>query len=238
MRRHHGQGAGQSPRGKKQTGTDKDKERGARRKALLATYEPDKRLDSWLKVKKDYNTTFDTLDLIPVAAWHGSGRKAKWWSPILLACRNPATGSLEAVCKCISGFSDKFYGDNKARYAVGGDAVISRPAYVDYAGEPDVWFEPQEVWEMAFADITISPTYTAAIGLVHEDRGLSLRFPRFLKVREDKSVDEASSSDFLAALWRKQEAKPKSEGEGDGDGVGDGVGDVATNRADKDEDWD
>jgi DNA ligase-1 len=53
-------------------------EKKTRRKALLATYEPDKRLDSWLKVKKDYSTTFDTLDLIPVAAWHGQGRKAQW----------------------------------------------------------------------------------------------------------------------------------------------------------------
>jgi DNA ligase-1 len=59
----------------------------------------------------------------------------------------------------------------------------------------------------AFADITISPTYKAAIGLVSEEKGLSLRFPRFLKKREDKGVDEASTSEFLAGLWRKQEEK-------------------------------
>ncbi len=182
---------------------------GARRKALLATYEPDKRLDSWLKVKKDYNTSADTIDLIPIAAWHGSGRKAKWWSPILLAVRNPGTGSLEAVTKCISGFTDKFYQANKEKYEEGGENVIARPSYVEYNGYPDVWFEPQEVWEMAFADITMSPTYLAALGLVSEERGLSMRFPRFLKVREDKSIDEASTSDFLAELWRKQEAKVK-----------------------------
>ncbi|KAI9868884.1 MAG: hypothetical protein M1830_005496, partial [Pleopsidium flavum] len=64
-----------------------------------------------------------------------------------------------------------------------------------------------EVWEMAFADITMSPTYTAAIGLVSDERGLSLRFPRFLKVREDKSIEEASTADFLAGLWRKQQAR-------------------------------
>lgn len=121
------------------------KEKGGRRKALLATYEPDKRLDSWLKVKKDYNASADTLDLIPIAAWHGSGRKAKWWSPILLAVRNPDTGSLEAVTKCISGFTDKFYQANKEKYAVGSENVISRPSYVEYPGQPDVWFEPQEV---------------------------------------------------------------------------------------------
>lgn len=185
-----------------------DKERGTRRKALLSTYEPDKRLDSWLKVKKDYNASADTIDLIPIAAWHGQGRKAKWWSPILLAVRNPTTGSLEAVTKCISGFTDKFYKENKERYNEDtGENLISRPSYIEYPYSPDVWFEPQEVWEMAFADITKSPTYLAAIGLVDEDRGLSMRFPRFLKVRDDKGIDEASTSDFLAELWFKQEAK-------------------------------
>ena len=216
-----------------------------RRKPLLATYEPDKRLDSWLKVKKDYGATSDTLDLVPVAAWHGMGRKAKWWSPILMAVRNEETGSLEAVTKCMSGFSDAFYKENRAFYDdAGGDGDDddnddddvddddcddenedgkekedkkdtnvktanntrrTKPAYVDYYGpEPDVWFEPKEVWEMAFADITLSPTYTAAIGLVSEARGLSLRFPRFLRKRPDKGIDEASTSTFLANLYRKQ----------------------------------
>jgi DNA ligase-1 len=184
----------------------------SRRKALLATYEPDKRLDSWLKVKKDYGTTFDSLDLIPIAGWHGQGRKSNWWSPILLAVRNETTGSLEAVCKCISGFTDAFYKANKQFYDEGGPNVLGgKPGYVEYnGGYPDVWFEPQEVWEIAFADITISPVYTAAIGLVSEEKGLSLRFPRFLKKREDKGIDEASNSEFLAGLWEKQEAKAPS----------------------------
>lgn len=189
------------------------KQKDTRRKALLSTYEPDKRLESWLKVKKDYSTFSETLDLIPVAGWHGQGRKAKWWSPILLAVRNPETGTLEAVTKCMSGFTDRFYQANKDKYAEGSHNVISRPAYVEYYGEPDVWFEPQEVWEMAFADITLSPTYTAAIGLVSDERGLSLRFPRFLAVREDKSIDEASTSDYLALLWRKQVKKSRVEEE-------------------------
>ncbi|OJD38100.1 dna ligase 1 [Diplodia corticola] len=212
-----------------------EKKTSGRRKALLATYEPDKRLDSWLKVKKDYNTSADTIDLIPIGAWHGNGRKCKWWSPILLAVRNPETGCLEAVTKCMSGFTDKFYATNRAKYdpdigsitasdddGEDGDEqerngkvrlsnVRSRkPAFVEYNGEPAVWFEPQEVWECAFADITLSPTYTAAIGLISEERGLSLRFPRFLRVREDKSIEEASTNDFLADLYRKQEAKTSS----------------------------
>ncbi|KAI5309984.1 hypothetical protein KEM55_001990 [Ascosphaera atra] len=189
-----------------------NQKKSARRKVLLSTYEPDKRLESWLKVKKDYSASSDTLDLVPIAGWHGSGRKANWWSPVLLAVRNPETGSLEAVTKCMSGFTDKFYQSMKDKYSEGSENVISHPYYVEYSGpEPAVWFNPSEVWEIAFADITLSPTYTAAIGLVSEERGLSLRFPRFLKVREDKGIDEASSSDYLASLFRKQSTIAKSE---------------------------
>ncbi|KAL5611999.1 hypothetical protein BROUX41_000438 [Berkeleyomyces rouxiae] len=189
------------------------------KKALLATYEPDKRLESWLKVKKDYNASFDTLDLIPVAAWHGSGRKSKWWSPILMAVRNEETGSLEAVCKCMSGFTDAFYKANREFYGDDMDEDTARntrkaqPAFVEYTGpDPDIWFEPQEVWEMGFADITLSPTYSAAMGLISDERGLSLRFPRFIKKREDKSIEEASTNEFLAGLYQKQETTgPKTE---------------------------
>ncbi|KAF2731737.1 ATP-dependent DNA ligase [Polyplosphaeria fusca] len=186
----------------------------SRRKALLSTYEPDKRLDSWLKVKKDYNDSADTLDLIPIGGFHGQGRKSKWWSPILLAVRNTETGALEAVTKCMSGFTDKFYQSNREKYnkddPENTNVLPEKPHYVDYnggGGWPDVWFEPQEVWEVAFADITLSPTYTAAIGLISEERGLSTRFPRFLKTREDKSIDEATESADLAGLYRKQEAR-------------------------------
>jgi DNA ligase 1 len=135
---------------KKAKAAEKELKKKTRRKALLSTYEPDKRLDSWLKVKKDYSTTFDTLDLIPIAGWHGQGRKSKWWSPILLAVRNEETGSLEAVCKCISGFTDTFYKANKEYYEEEGEHVLGgKPSYVDYeGGYPDVWFEPQEVWEV------------------------------------------------------------------------------------------
>lgn len=173
--------------------------KGSRRKPLLATYEPDKRLESWLKVKKDYTSSSDTLDLIPIGGWHGQGRKAKWWSPVLLAIRNPSTGALEAVCKCISGFTDKMYGEITSFYSSdSGNTSTAKKGYYDSALTPAVWFEPREVWEIAFADITLSPTYSAGLGLVSDERGMSLRFPRFVRRRMDKSVEEASTGEFLA----------------------------------------
>ena len=49
----------------------------------------------------------------------------------------------------------------------------------------------------------------AALGLVSQERGLSLRFPRFIKVRDDKSIFDASTPEFLAKMWHNQERKGK-----------------------------
>ena len=79
-------------------------EKQTRLKSLPSTYEPDVRTSAWLKLKKDYiDGISDSLDLVPVGAWHGNGRKAQWWSPVLLALWDPTGERLVAVCKCMSG---------------------------------------------------------------------------------------------------------------------------------------
>lgn len=58
----------------------------------------------------------------------------------------------------------------------------------------------------------------AAFGLVSDSRGLSLRFPRFIKVREDKKLAQASDSAFLAKMWKEQQGKSSDKkGADDGD---------------------
>lgn len=50
---------------------------------------------------------------------------------------------------------------------------------------------------------TLSPVYPAAQSLLGE-RGVSVRFPRFMKIREDKGIEQATSSEQLAAMFEKQ----------------------------------
>ncbi|TKY88995.1 hypothetical protein EX895_002236 [Sporisorium graminicola] len=203
-----------------------------RGKALLSTYEPDKRCESWLKVKKDYvDGLGDSLDLVPIGAWHGMGRKASWWSPMLLALYEPTTGVLQAVCKCISGFTDAFYKDLNVRYAEGSDTCVparyGEPSPFGIELEtgslwPDVWWKPSEVWEIRGADVTVSPNYTAAIGLVSEERGLSIRFPRFIRKREDKTVEQASTPASLAKIYFEQQKAAPAPGQGQVEEEGNG----------------
>lgn len=313
-----------------------------RRKPLPATYEPDQRSMGWLKVKKDYLEGLgDSLDLVPVGAWWGTGRKAGWWSPILLAARNPESGALEAVCKCesvcgvcnyfilsfiwkwcaslpsllpihmllasslagaphppfpfpsahpcphishcalpsappifplpssapisppsrpqpllpspippshpcpttrqhrkltqgMSGFTDAFYKSLLLRYPPDSDPATCSPhplAYVDSGGlVPDRWFAPREVWEIRGADITLSPVYPAGASYMGGERGLSLRFPRFIRVREDKGVEEATSAEEFAGMYRRQVER------GGGGALGEGVVRAGSEDAAEDED--
>ncbi|KAG8905341.1 hypothetical protein FRC01_008393 [Tulasnella sp. 417] len=190
----------------------KEKKKSTRRKPLPATYEPDKRTSAWLKLKKDYVQGLgDSFDLVPVGGWHGMGRKNKWWSPVLLAIFDPKRDCLVAVCKCMSGFTDAFYQAMAEKYKLDSDMCSKQPfpgIQVDYGDlRPSVYFKPSEVWELQGADITISPRSVAALGLISDQRGLSIRFPRFIRTREDKSIEDATGPDMLADLYRKQEGR-------------------------------
>lgn len=54
--------------------------------------------------------------------------------------------------------------------------------------------------------------------MVSDTRGLSLRFPRFIKVRDDKAIEDASTPEFLANMYRSQQGQGKDRsGVDDGD---------------------
>ncbi|KAH9176321.1 ATP-dependent DNA ligase [Lactarius sanguifluus] len=189
----------------------------SRKQSLPATYEPDRRTSAWLKLKKDYVAGLgDTLDVVPIGAWHGNGRKAQWWSPVLLAIRDTSSDRFVAVCKCMSGFSDSFYRSMKDRYSEDSENCSKLPLWGDVEAGGTVYFRPHEVWEIRGADVTLSPVSVAAKGLVSENRGLSLRFPRFVRIREDKSVEDASATEFLAGMYREQQGRGMVQGSTDG----------------------
>lgn len=179
-------------------------------------YEPSKRSQNWLKVKKDYLAGVgDSLDLVVLGAYYGKGKRTSWYGAFLLACYNPVTEKYETICNIGTGFSEAIL---ETLHTTLSDIVIDRPKpfYTHSSGnkdQPDVWFEPRHVWEVKTADLTLSPRYRAAADEVSGGgKGISLRFPRFIKERDDKKPDEASTAKMIAEMYQRQESVSKNKG--------------------------
>lgn len=170
-------------------------------------YSASKRCEAWLKVKRDYVEGIgDSLDLVLIGAWHGNGRKAGWYSPFLVACYNPDTEEFQSVCRVMSGFSDSFYLEMK-EFLSGEKLLRKKPSYYRTNETPDLWFPPELVWEIRGADLTISPVHHAAVGLVHPSRGISVRLPRYIRSRPDKTPEDCSTSSDIALMYKSQTRK-------------------------------
>ena len=182
-------------------------------------YEPSRRSQNWLKVKKDYLAgAGDSLDLVVLGAYYGKGKRTSVYGAFHLACYNPTADTYETVCNIGTGFSEAILQELHDTLS---PLVIARPKpfYTHSTGkndQPDVWFEPRFVWEVKTADLTLSPRYRAAAGefgagdgSVH--KGVSLRFPRFIRAREDKKPDAATSSRQVAEMYRAQESVGKEK---------------------------
>lgn len=181
-----------------------------------SSYEPSKRSQNWLKVKKDYLAGVgDSLDLVVLGAYFGRGKRTSVYGAFLLACWNDNKEVFESVCNIGTGFSDEMLAQLHEQLSA---EVITKPKpfYTHPSGnkdQPDVWFEPKFVWEVKTADLTLSPRYRAAEGEVGGDgKGVSLRFPRFIKIRDDKKPEMATTSRAVAEMYRKQESVSKNKG--------------------------
>jgi DNA ligase 1 len=181
-------------------------------------YEPSKRSRNWLKVKKDYLSGIgDSLDLVVLGAYHGKGKRTSWYGAFLLACYNPGTQVFETVCNIGTGFSEQLLEELHKELS---EIVIDRPKpfYVHSTvknDQPDVWFESKYVWEVKTADLTLSPRYRAAIDEQGSGgKGVSLRFPRFIKKREDKKPEEATSAKQIMEMYQNQEVNKGDEKKG------------------------
>ena len=62
----------------------------------------------------------------------------------------------------------------------------------------NVFFKPSIVIEVAYEEIQKSPTYNS---------GYALRFPRFVRLREDRSPENISTKQDVEQLYQKQRGR-------------------------------
>jgi len=158
---------------------------------------------SWIKWKRDYESDLvDTFDVVVVGGIAGRGKRSGTWGALLCAVYNPDQDRFETLCKVSTGFKDEeleklpeMFKKNELEHI--SPRVLSKM-------EPTRWFDPRVVLEISGAELTKSPIHTCAINEDDENStGIALRFPRFLRFRDDKDADQATTSAEIKSLFEK-----------------------------------
>ncbi|MFD8594706.1 ATP-dependent DNA ligase [Kitasatospora sp. NPDC059646] len=144
-------------------------------KSLAAPYSAGRRGSSWLKVKPVH-----TLDLVVLAAEWGHGRRSGRLSNLHLGARR-ADGTFAMLGKTFKGLTDSLLEWQTARLR---ELAVGEEPW-------GVVVRPELVVEIAFDGVQRSSRYPD---------GVTLRFARVLRYREDKRADEADTVESVAAL--------------------------------------
>uniref|UniRef100_A0A674N174 DNA ligase n=1 Tax=Takifugu rubripes TaxID=31033 RepID=A0A674N174_TAKRU len=171
-------------------------------KDVKGMYEPGKR--HWLKVKKDYlneGAMADTADLVVLGAFYGKGSNGGIMSSFLMGCYDPDSKKWCTVTKCSGGYDDAMLARlqkeldvvkiSKEPSKIPNWLKIVKNYYPDF-----IIRNPEEapVWEITGAEFSKSEMHTAD--------GISIRFPRMTRIRDDKDWKTATNLNQLKELYR------------------------------------
>ncbi|MFI5383400.1 MAG: ATP-dependent DNA ligase [Methanosarcina thermophila] len=147
-----------------------------------SVYFPGKRGKNWIKKKP----LMETLDLVVVGAEWGFGRRANLIGSYTVACYDPETGRFLQVGKVGTGLTDD---QLKELTEMLSDLMEGGEAGGVFAVRPKI------VLEIAFEEIQKSPNYNS---------GFALRFPRFIRIRDDKDPEEADTIQRIEKVYSQQ----------------------------------
>jgi DNA ligase-1 len=156
-------------------------------KAAGSLYQPGRRGLAWLKLKRE----LATLDVVVTGAEFGHGRRAGRLSDYTFAVRGPEyeqNGELLNVGKAYSGVTDAEMHALSAHFL---ETTLEEHGHFRTV-------QPDTVFEVAFNNLMRSERHAS---------GFALRFPRILRIRDDKPVEEIDTLARVEEIYNSQPDK-------------------------------
>jgi DNA ligase-1 len=151
-------------------------------KDLDSSYTPGKRGKSWLKMKRE----LATLDVVVTAVEYGHGKRVGVLSDYTFAVWDWNNEKLVNIGKAYSGLTDV-------------EIAEMTQWFLDHTLEDQGFkrvVEPKIVLEVAFNNMMRSDRH---------ESGYALRFPRIVRLRPDKSADEADTIERAREIYEQQQ---------------------------------
>ena len=162
-------------------------------------YEAGKRSWFWFKWKQEYSEGMrETFDLVVVGSYYGRGRRKGSFGALLCAVLNEDEQRFETLTKVGTGFTEADAEEINRLISPHVVSEVPKDVSIKKGMLPDVFIEPAIVIEVLGSEITNSPGHTAGEG--EKETGLALRFPRFLRVRKDKTPYDAMTVEEVKHL--------------------------------------
>jgi DNA ligase 1 len=153
-------------------------------KNLASSYAPGKRGKSWLKMKRE----LATLDVVVTAVEYGHGKRVGVLSDYTFGVWDTNKDRLANIGKAYSGLTDA-------------EIAEMTKWFLEHTIEDQGFrrtVEPKIVLEVAFNNMMRSDRH---------DSGYALRFPRIVRLRPDKSAEEADTIERVREIFEKQNGK-------------------------------
>ena len=141
---------------------------------------------------KEYKEAMESLDLAIVASEWGEGKRSGWLSSYLVACQDE-DGNLLEIGRVSTGLKEK------AEEGLSFEEMTKKlkPLIKKESGK-EVRVKPVLVIEVEFEEIQKSPSYSS---------GYALRFPRVIRLREDKGLEDLSYIKDIDEQYKHQRSR-------------------------------
>eukprot|EP00667_Euglena_gracilis_P001394 EG_transcript_1394 len=183
-------------------------------KARESPYVPGERKLKWMKLKADHVSGMgDTLDLLVLGGYYGTKFGQRHISHFLLGVRAaepPDAPAWHTVCKVGTGYNNAelqaLHRHFEGRWRPF-DRTRMPPHFCGWEvaadDVPDMWVPPEDSLVMEVKGYSFVPTTKFKVG--H-----TVRFPRMLRIRYDKSPEQATSLAELRTLLEQSQARPRA----------------------------
>jgi DNA ligase-1 len=173
---------------------------GAVMKQKNSSYVAGRKSWRWVKIKEEEGSQgklSDTIDCLMLGYYVGKGKRQAFGIGALLvgALDKDENGDLivRSLSKIGTGLTDDQFREVKGLADQHLSKNNQKPEIYDVNKNlaPDFWLEPYIVLEIAADELSKSPIHTA---------GVAFRFPRLVKIRSDKSFEDATTVEELASI--------------------------------------